>query len=304
MHSDYRYAFNSKEKDDEVQGRGNSLDFGARVYDSRIGRFLSVDPDVELYPSMSPYCFAANSPVALIDEEGKGPRHPPQYRGFRAGFRNSNWLQTRDANNRSNFNKGPRPKVFRPRPTSIEPYQIITLSETWSGEVNAKYPRTRKEPEPFSGTYNIVEAMQIISKAYENSKEYFEKTKVVYPADYNENTGAHYSEIVITEIYVVIPNEVLILEDSYQAAIKSSAQGTLTDDEFKKLPIQEQTARYNSAQLLNGTSPKNKYIELVKNGEASGTITPSNATPKSTTAGAESNTKTSTDLLAAPSYNK
>lgn len=33
------------EKDDEMKGVGNSLNFGDRIYDSRIGDFLSVDPD-------------------------------------------------------------------------------------------------------------------------------------------------------------------------------------------------------------------------------------------------------------------
>lgn len=61
------------EKDDEVKGSGNSYDFGARIYDSRVGRFLSVDPDVVKYPFMSPYCFAANSPIRMIDVDGKGP---------------------------------------------------------------------------------------------------------------------------------------------------------------------------------------------------------------------------------------
>jgi RHS repeat-associated protein len=40
----YRFTFNGMEKDDEVKGVGNSLDFGARIYDSRLGRWLSVDP--------------------------------------------------------------------------------------------------------------------------------------------------------------------------------------------------------------------------------------------------------------------
>ena len=40
----YRWGFNGKETDNEVKGNGNSLDFGARIYDSRLGRWLSVDP--------------------------------------------------------------------------------------------------------------------------------------------------------------------------------------------------------------------------------------------------------------------
>ncbi|HWJ29919.1 MAG TPA: hypothetical protein VNS32_25490, partial [Flavisolibacter sp.] len=40
----YRYGFNGKENDDEVKGEGNQQDYGMRVYDTRLGKFLSVDP--------------------------------------------------------------------------------------------------------------------------------------------------------------------------------------------------------------------------------------------------------------------
>ena len=69
----YRYGFQGQEKDDEIKGEGNSLDFGARIHDPRLGRFLSVDPDAVKYPFMSPYCFAANSPIRMIDLDGRGP---------------------------------------------------------------------------------------------------------------------------------------------------------------------------------------------------------------------------------------
>lgn len=40
----YRYGFNGKENDNEVKGEGNLQDYGMRIYDPRLGRFLSVDP--------------------------------------------------------------------------------------------------------------------------------------------------------------------------------------------------------------------------------------------------------------------
>jgi RHS repeat-associated protein len=40
----YRYGFNGKENDNEVKGEGNQIDFGSRIHDPRVGRFLSVDP--------------------------------------------------------------------------------------------------------------------------------------------------------------------------------------------------------------------------------------------------------------------
>ncbi|MCK6640922.1 MAG: hypothetical protein L6Q81_12645 [Bacteroidia bacterium] len=73
----YRYGFGNNEKDDEITGSsGTDYNFGARIYDARIGKFLSVDPDAVKYPPLSPYCFAANSPVALIDADGRGPKLP------------------------------------------------------------------------------------------------------------------------------------------------------------------------------------------------------------------------------------
>jgi RHS repeat-associated protein len=59
------------EKDDEVKGNGNSLDFGARVYDSRLGRWLSVDPIGREYPNHSPFIFAGASPIAFLDPDGQ-----------------------------------------------------------------------------------------------------------------------------------------------------------------------------------------------------------------------------------------
>jgi RHS repeat-associated protein len=67
----YRYGFNGMENDNEIKGDGNSLDFGARIYDSRLGRFLSVDPLYESYPSYSTYLISGNNPIYFIDISGK-----------------------------------------------------------------------------------------------------------------------------------------------------------------------------------------------------------------------------------------
>jgi len=66
----YRYGFNGQEKDDEVKGSGNSYDFNFRIYDSRLGKFLSTDPLSSNYPNQSPYHFAGNTPIQAIDLEG------------------------------------------------------------------------------------------------------------------------------------------------------------------------------------------------------------------------------------------
>lgn len=67
----YRFGFNGKENDNEVKGIGNSVDFGARIYDSRLGRWMACDPKSAKYPSISPYAFVANSPIIAIDPNGE-----------------------------------------------------------------------------------------------------------------------------------------------------------------------------------------------------------------------------------------
>lgn len=67
----YVFGFNGMLKDDEIKGSGNSLDFGARIYDPRLGRWLSIDPLADKYPGMSPYNFTANNPILYIDQDGK-----------------------------------------------------------------------------------------------------------------------------------------------------------------------------------------------------------------------------------------
>ncbi|MBL0035837.1 MAG: hypothetical protein IPP26_08725 [Flavobacteriales bacterium] len=67
----YRFEFNGKENDNEVHNAtGTSVDFGATMYDSRVGRWLSLDPLAAKYPGTSPYVFAANSPIVTTDPNG------------------------------------------------------------------------------------------------------------------------------------------------------------------------------------------------------------------------------------------
>jgi len=67
----YRYGFNGKEKDDEVKGVGNQIDYGDRIYDPRVGRWLSTDPLQQKYPYLTPYNYTANNPIMFYDPDGK-----------------------------------------------------------------------------------------------------------------------------------------------------------------------------------------------------------------------------------------
>ena len=74
---DHRYGFNGMEDDQEVtNGNGQSYDFGARFYNPRVGRWLSTDPLYNLYPDNAPFVFAINSPLILVDIDGRILKDP------------------------------------------------------------------------------------------------------------------------------------------------------------------------------------------------------------------------------------
>ncbi|MBT0813139.1 RHS repeat-associated core domain-containing protein [Litoribacter ruber] len=62
----YRYGFNGKENDSET----GTQDYGFRIYDPKIAKFLSVDPLTKSYPMLTPYQFASNRPIDGIDLDG------------------------------------------------------------------------------------------------------------------------------------------------------------------------------------------------------------------------------------------
>ena len=62
------YKYNGKELD-----RTNGLnwyDYGARMYDPALCRFLTMDPLAEKYYGISPYAYCLNNPVRFVDPDG------------------------------------------------------------------------------------------------------------------------------------------------------------------------------------------------------------------------------------------
>jgi RHS repeat-associated protein len=66
----YRYGYNGKEMDNDVKGTGNSYDFGARIYDPRLGRWWSMDMYADITPAWTPYRFGYDNPIYWIDKDG------------------------------------------------------------------------------------------------------------------------------------------------------------------------------------------------------------------------------------------
>jgi RHS repeat-associated protein len=91
-HNAYRYGFNGKENDNDVKGEGNQQDYGMRIYDPRLGRFLSVDPITKQYPELTPYQFASNTPIQAVDIDGL----EKEYYIFKDGFLPTKLIIARD----------------------------------------------------------------------------------------------------------------------------------------------------------------------------------------------------------------
>ena len=68
--SSHRYGFNGQENTNEVYSDGNAVDFGARAYNARLGKWFSIDPISNKYPGLSNYEYALGNPIFNIDIGG------------------------------------------------------------------------------------------------------------------------------------------------------------------------------------------------------------------------------------------
>lgn len=77
--------FTGKELDSSL----NLYYFGKRYYDPALGRWHSVDPLSDKYPSLSPYNYTLNNPVNFYDPDGNCPMPTLFCAGMQEGFANS-----------------------------------------------------------------------------------------------------------------------------------------------------------------------------------------------------------------------
>jgi|GEM_PF-4510897 len=156
--TNYRYGFNGKEEDDEVKGDGNQQDYGMRIYDTRLSKFLSVDPLVKEYPELTPYQFAGNRPIEATDLDGAEP-DPYRTMVFWKGVGNSllrggaNLLSRAINNpNYSGYGNGVQPVTGKP-PTLSE---FKSYEFNWSQQLDPTWQIQNFSTNLVYGTSNFV----------------------------------------------------------------------------------------------------------------------------------------------------
>ena len=66
-----RWRYSGKEEQSSIDECIPLIDYGARMYDPAIARWMSADPMAEKYYPLSPYSYCAGNPVIVVDPNGQ-----------------------------------------------------------------------------------------------------------------------------------------------------------------------------------------------------------------------------------------
>jgi len=160
----YRFGFNGQEKDDEIKGTGNSYEFTFRVYDSRLGRFLSVDPLFRKYPWNSPYAFSENRVIDAVELEGAESRIVIYDKYINPGKCTHRVVTWREMFNEDHGPKGYGTEYYRVDEQGRSSYEgfdrtPLEMLQTWYGGKEQNYDWANTEPYKVKEPYDPKDPM-------------------------------------------------------------------------------------------------------------------------------------------------
>ena len=140
-HTGHRFGFQGQEKDDEVKGSGNSINFKYRMADVRIGRFFATDPLEKDYPWNSPYAFSENRLIDAIELEGLESKiiHHIENKDGSSTIRIQQRIDGKSLDLRNKNGEGQKGLVVYP-----DNYLIIRTHTTEKGETHSTFVERNK----------------------------------------------------------------------------------------------------------------------------------------------------------------
>jgi RHS repeat-associated protein len=252
----YRYKFNGCESDDEVHGSaGTSYAADFRMFDSRLGRWLSIDPIVK--PWESPYAGFANNPIVFSDPSGltpgntheKGQVAQQTESGLDADVTTLPELTIYEDPSKYDW------YAWTPREIPGNPYTIQTTEQYPCADCGPQYYRekgifeTKSSLEDFSVGFNIKGTPLKVSLAPFKEEVGLgftsEKTKISYQGSYSMSEGLSGSVGVSAEKTFHAPTQTNG-EIPFQLTIKKSSS--------------EENVLYDNNYLIGG---ENKKVETI-----------------------------------------
>jgi RHS repeat-associated protein len=169
--NDYRYGFNGKENDNDVKGEGNQQDYGFRIYDPRLGKFLSVDPITKKYPELTPYQFASNRPIDGVDLDGL------EYATFRIFVDQNNNVTkitvTTDYQLKNNGTKGPGIEYYITKGAEMPEGKFVkNIYGIYQGGDNPQLPKVGENYKKVYDDYSLDPIDETDANAKQHDKDY------------------------------------------------------------------------------------------------------------------------------------
>src|SRR5690625_516608 len=221
----YRFGFNGQAKVNEIAGMGNHLDFGARIYDSRVSRFLSLDPLMKKIPYESNYIFAGNSTIYLVDKDGKYKVSAENEVSYRKNYPLiMKYLSTQIENDISNSTKiisG----LITTNP-NIQPSTVKGISKWGFGPEIVFKDAPGEFPMEFKSAAGFTEKDMNVIQMNAGYANYVEK---VLTSDVSSET----KQAVFTRFYMTIIHETAHQLNKYGKSLGQNEQGNQT---YQSLP--------------------------------------------------------------------